>query len=537
MRRFDRLSSSFAVRGLSAACAVALVVVTGSVANGCYSGTTGSAPDDAAFYYPVGLALSGAFAHTGSSDTRTRSDYLFVANSDFDLAFNAGTLAAVDLDAVEYHAHLAEAAGASCTDPGCFPEIGVGANNYITGSVRIGAFAADVIVTELYQPTIGNTPGPAVAPKQGRIFIPVRGDGAITYIDYAETDGGLTLDCGGQTATSTFGQACGDDHHVGNDSTKDSRQIVMDGQPFAMSAVTGGPSDTGSGGVGGDARINEAPPAALPTDPTGSLPLGGVLVTADQSTGDVSLFVDALVSGVAPTLAYSLTGLPTFATAVTPIDFLPPTGGDANYTSRFLVTNRSVATISVVDLLADQSDIQRSALTTSGSIPITTNAGGSDTRAVAVDPPSPAETAPGATPRPTRIFLSSRAPASLVTGEIDPTSGNVSFFANIALPVGPSRLTRTSYVAADGTTHTRLFLTSYDAREIVAYDPDTGRIGNVIHTGRGPYAFAYDGPRKLAYVANFIDNTVQVIELDDVNHSATFEQIIFTIGIAKGPQR
>lgn len=537
------------MRGRSAVYAVALVAAAGAVADGCYSGTTGSAPNDTAFYYPVGLALSGAVSHTSSvspSDPSTRSSYLFIANSDFDLAFNAGTVAAINLDKVETAARAGESAAASpagCTDFGCLPEVGTDATPFITKSVRIGAFAADMIVAELYNPIDGTAKGgTSLGPLSGRIFVPVRGDGALTFIDYTEdpSSHALTLDCGAETATSTYGQTCGTDHHVGNDSTKDNRQIVMDGQPFALAVVTGGPSDTTIGAVGGDARIGENPPAALPASDGYSL--GGVLVTADQSTGDVSLFVDALVSGTnpnavvgqsstyIPTLSYSLTGLPTFATAVAPIDFLPPTAGASGYTPRFLVANRSAATIGVVNLLPDHSDVERSALTLAAPIAITTNAGGTDTRAVVVDPPNAMEA------RPTRIFLSSRAPASLVVGQIDPSNGAVTFYDNVPLPVGPSRLTRTTYAAADGSTRTRLFLTSYDAREIVIYDPDAGRIENVIHTGRGPYAFAYDGPRKLAYIANFIDNTVQVIELDDVNHSARFEQIIYTVGLAKGPQ-
>ena len=53
---------------------------------GCLPDTSGESPPDDQLIYPVGLV-------TTASD-----DYLIVANSNFDLKYNAGTLVAISLD-------------------------------------------------------------------------------------------------------------------------------------------------------------------------------------------------------------------------------------------------------------------------------------------------------------------------------------------------------------------------------------------------------------------------------------------------------
>src|ERR1043165_3874693 len=52
---------------------------------GCYSTGEGPSPSVTSFYFPVGMAVSPG------------GNALYVANSDFDLRFKAGTVAAYDL--------------------------------------------------------------------------------------------------------------------------------------------------------------------------------------------------------------------------------------------------------------------------------------------------------------------------------------------------------------------------------------------------------------------------------------------------------
>src|SRR5882757_2470189 len=64
---------------------ISSIAVVASCLAGCYS--TGDGPDPTvALYFPVGLAVS------------PRGHALYVANSDFDLQFNSGTVEAYHLD-------------------------------------------------------------------------------------------------------------------------------------------------------------------------------------------------------------------------------------------------------------------------------------------------------------------------------------------------------------------------------------------------------------------------------------------------------
>jgi DNA-binding beta-propeller fold protein YncE len=165
-------------------------------------------------------------------------------------------------------------------------------------------------------------------------------------------------------------------------------------------------------------------------------------------------------------------------------------------------------------------------------VPIPPQASGFDTRGVVVDPPGEGET------RATRVFLTNRTPAALVLGEINPETRKLTFYDNIPLPIGPSRLTRASIETAPGSGvfKTVIIAASFDARSIVVFDPDSRRISNVIRTHRGPYGMVVDATNKLAYISNFTDSTIQVLELDPKDGKPA-ERITFSVGKPSGPSR
>jgi hypothetical protein len=527
-------------RRSSLACAaLALVAALGP---GCYSsGGQGAPPIDSELYFPVGLGV-----------TTPNSKYLFVANSDFDLAYNAGTVQAYYLgtlgkkqigdpthdpsvdNGIEHAVRQCEEiltngdpahptpecvgypAGSgkdpvkcqqTLSDAGC---LGAPATPYLGASVRIGAFASDLTIVPLHDAK-GNTvthttPVPAGTPPfhDGRVLVTVRGDATLTYIDYVEPDaGGIVLDCYTGAKAGDQGHDCATDHRVGQDPNANARQLTLEGEPFAVAT----------------------PIYWNPTqEPAQS---GGIAAIAHQTTGDVSVFRDVAIDGRTPKLAYTLTGLPVDADAIAALD-VPPTGS-ASFVPRFLVANRTAPTLALVSYLGDSGNLDRSVLVESSLVPITTQTTGYDTRGILVDPPNPGEN------RPTRVFLSSRSPASLVIGQIEPDSGALHFYENAPLPIGPSRITRGTYTTSDGVTHTRVYVVSYDSAYVIAYDPDTRRLGDVVHVGRGPYAISIDSVRKLGYVANFVDNTIQVFELDPTRGTALFEQVVLTVGVPHGP--
>src|SRR5712691_9507190 len=141
------------------------IAVVASCLAGCYS--TGDGPDPStALYFPVGLAVSpGGHA-------------LYVANSDFDLQFNAGTVEAYRLDDIRNFLAPIWSVDSSLASTDVCSTLGLGANPTqilypglcgslnlesppapylamtiqgqpvgppIANSVRIGAFATDVL--------------------------------------------------------------------------------------------------------------------------------------------------------------------------------------------------------------------------------------------------------------------------------------------------------------------------------------------------------------------------------------------------------
>lgn len=439
---------------------------------GCYNSGGGADPDDRRPYFPVGIALSNS------------GKWLFLANSNFDLAFNAGTVQALNADQIAAAAFACRDGTGACT---------IDAAAFVRSSVRIGAFAADLRSIAIRGKD---------ASAGGRLLLPVRGDASVTAIDYDEAGDQITLRCAPNARPNTFGTKCATGWKLGTDAAKSSRGITLEGEPFGVAT----------------ADVLDGAGAATDT----------IAAVVHQSSGNVSLFVNAAseaAQGAPPPgrLAFILGNLASGGTSIAPLDTVATSDGQV---PRFLVTNRSQSNVLVVQYFPDPKP-ERSGLVLSQVIPIAPQAAGFDTRGAVVDPPNPGET------RATRVFLTNRTPAALVVGRIDPVTKQLSFYENVALPIGPSRITR---AVIDG--KTQILAASFDARSIVIYDPDSRRISNILRTHRGPYAMAVDGVRKLAYICNFTDSTIQVVELDPARAGQPdYLRIIFSVGAPSGPDR
>jgi len=365
--------------------------------------------------------------------------------------------------------------------------------DYTVGGVRIGAFAADVTIV----PRAGKDPQTGA-----RLLLPVRGDASLTVIDFDEspTKPGspvrVSLTCGPPSGENHYGDKCAPDWRLtGADGAgAGSRGIVLEGEPFAVATASNVKNKYDN--------------------------FTGLAAVIHQSSGDVSLFINTERATNSPgtnsvngaKLAYTLTGLAGGATAIARFD------DGVTDAVRFLVANRTTPSLSVVQLFTDPT-ADRSGLVLTGTVPLNTQLSGIDSRGIVVDPPNPGET------RPTRVFVTNRTPASIVVGQTD-QFGTLTFFDNIAMPVGPSRIERTVIGG-----HTMLLAASYDARSVVVVDPDARRVTNVVLTHRGPYAMTVDQATGLAFVANFTDSTIQVI---DINPGAE-ESLIFSVGRPSGP--
>jgi hypothetical protein len=141
---------------------------------------------------------------------------------------------------------------------------------------------------------------------------------------------------------------------------------------------------------------------------------------------------------------------------------------------------------------------------------------------------------------PLDVFVTNRAPSSLIIGRSRPAIADIAsndvpaFHTSIPLPLGPARVVMGDILNGAGERERRAFAMSFDARRITIYDPDRQRVEAEVVTGRGPQAFVADPSRGLGYVAHFSDSYVGVVDLDQSR--PTFGTMVAMIGSPKPPR-
>ena len=231
------------------------------------------------------------------------------------------------------------------------------------------------------------------------------------------------------------------------------------------------------------------------------------------------------------------------------------------------------------------------------------NASGVNSRGIVIDPtqriacemalpagtPTTDPTYVACAQTPARVFIANRAPASLLVGEVGGMSGGgdtydpdlLTIYENVPLSNGPSNLYLAPIVDASGHYALRVFIVCFDSQTIAVWDPEAQQVENVIQTGPGPFAMAFDpfdltavatraavpfDPRartnivakvranpaldgkpalrtyRFAYIASFTDSFVQVMDLDQSFQDdrlppgdSTFEDIVYTLGLPTQP--
>ena len=519
-----------------------------AAAPSCYSAGAGTAPPPDTFYFPVGLAVS------------TDGSVLYAVNSDFDLQWNGGTLQSYKLtqlrnDAVQQIASPPPGCpgspppGGTLLGQGCAPV--TPSQNYIGDSVTLGAFATDL------QLAIASGKGP-------RLYMPVGGNATITWADIAPANQ-LAIDCG-QGADGR----CDAYHQAGNNPNQpeDTRNVTLPGEPFGMAqsedgnyiAVTSQTTTESSLLTSGSPGDETQPP--IMEFVLGGVPNGGIGIAAVPHDPDAP----APGTSAPPTTAC-------VGPNATPgcVSSRCEDVGDTLPCVRpaYLETSRSAAEIDLLRLYDDDgSSMHRPFLEREGAYPITSNAVGTDSRGIIIDPTpriacktqcngdQACKTACGQLAA--RVFFASRTPPALGIGEIGgpPTSDEATYnpdrlvlTGNVPLPVGPSKVFLAPIVDASGNLALRVFIVCFDSNQIVIYDPDAEAVENVINVGAGPFAMAFDPFQltevgqhvavssatfpnyRFAYVASFTQSYVQMIDLDDHQPTAeTFESVVFTLG-------
>jgi hypothetical protein len=551
-----------------------IFVFAGFALVACYSSGEGIAPPLASIYFPVGLGLSRDGSH------------LYVVNSDFDLQYSSGTLQSLNLNRVrefvprgcnsddncpsDKYCDLPTAANDTtthsfwCVDRSGPQQgqpcgvLGIRSNDervtipgrcsavdlqspqdagspLLADAVTIGAFATDMISRNF----------PDNSPFVERIFVPVRGEATLNWVDVT-SDG--RLDCG-----QSGGQSCDKRHRAGQDPSDNSRGLRMPSEPYAIAATS-------------DASA---------------------IVVTHQTQGSLSLFVNDWEQG--PTLTYIASGLPTMPIAVSAAP--EPAIVQSGLYSRppgFLVAYETTPEIDLFRFASDAlSAPARPYLERVATAGIGINSGSYDIRGLAIDDSrrracessvneknltsrTDCENLVTADARaqceaaclsdltdglttcagmPIDIYASSRSPASLLIAHTtantirSPNSDLPYFTDALPLPTGPSRIAIGQIINEMGKLETRVFVACFDSRRIAIYDPTTRGIEALITTGRGPQALALDtvAPSNgneghaYAFVGHFTDSYIGVIELDR-RRGRNYGDIVLSIGPATPPR-
>ena len=521
-------------RGVTATIALGACVLGA----GCFVGDQALAPPDNAFYYPTALVRSPG----GST--------LYVANSDFDLAYDGGTVLALNLDAMRAKLQplldalrdigpgksttVRDACNTLCDDtdfkscpttdtktntntilhPG--PCLALPLDAAVGGkppSVTIGAFASDAVFVRRN------------GTSKARLFLPVRGDPSITFLDVNDDSATAaflpTLDCTGAGA-NVAGERCTNGHRIGVEPFESTRAIILPTEPVGIGASEDGTA----------------------------------ILVAHQTAKSVSLSIDdpgqntPTVNGVEqgkPTLEFVLGGLPDGPTSVATVpipklfkDRVEKARNDdtlkaIDYQRGFLITYRASPVVDLIRVHTDESGTSRPFLTRSNETAIGVNADGKDSRGIAIDADArqscetdcthadkacedacttPKCKAECATPLhscqleclkiPIDIFIANRTPPSLLIGRLEtsvvpqdsatPTAAFDQVFITDSIPLsfGASRVVKGDVIDPQGKLSRRIFAGAFDSRLVFSYDPKARRVDAVIKTGRGPQALVLD---------------------------------------------
>jgi len=522
------------------------------VASGCFLGDTTVPPPVNAFYYPTGLVRSPG----GST--------LYVTNSDFDLQYEGGTVFALDLTKLRPQLGTLLTAlrkvgtdktstveGAcngrrntnSILNPGPCLAIPLAlANGGEPLAASIGAFASGAVLVKRPDTT-----------TDARLFVPVRGDPSITFLDIAnDTSTGTfkrTLRCSSVTADN--GARCTNDHLIGIEPFESTRSITLPTEPVGID-------------------VSED---------------GKAIVVAHQTLKAVSLSINQWPAssgttnenGSKPTLEFVLGNLPDGPTEVVAVP-IPKLFKDRveldiptiDYQPGFLITYRAAPVLDLVRVHKSESGTARPSLSLATETLISVNADGKDSRGIAIDPSArrgceddclKVTDVPtcllGCTKIPIDVYIANRTPPSLLIGRLETTTtpqgsvkptgafDRVMITDSVPLAQGASKIAVGNVIDPQGNLSRRVFTAAFDSRLVFSYDPDNHRVDAIIKTGRGPHALAFDDDRTATdatkaehaflVIGHFTDSYLGVVDLD-MRHPETFGTIFASVGTPMPPR-
>lgn len=419
---------------------------------GC--GSDGAPPPPGRLYFPIALEVTDDGRH------------LVVANSNFDLRYNAGSLQAYDLERL--NAELDGSCGVLSVDErsecGIIPLEDDREDLSDTITPVAGLVSSEVLVGSFAD-------GLGLAPSGGgsRVYLPIRSDGDLSYVDLSP-DG--VLSCGASEDSTNLEAGarheCTDTFRGAEAGASNEEGLLVPPDPVALVV---GP------------RATHIPGAE-----------GNYIVMAHRG-GRLSLFWET-TDGARPALVDTIEDLPNELVEIA----ADPLDGSLWVATAFdgVVPRAGVALGETADnsFLFRASDLLVSGVDTGGT-------GLGDTRVVRFDP----------RPEVRRAYVLSRRPRAVLSVDIDGSVGALDVRAQIPVGVGPSRM-EVAQFEVEGASFTLAFVTNYDSRDLYVIDLDAERLVGIVRSLGGPFELAVDVPRRRVYVGDFRSSVLRVLDLE-----------------------
>ena len=524
--------------------AILLAGVLGGLAlGGCTLHQAGVTPPDNRIFFPSG----GVVDPDGG--------WLYVVNSNSDLRYNAGTIVAIDLTAARLAYLAAQGTAPRCSyDPRYVPPPADHSSCWDTtdpnilnvdeqplidrgATVRIGSFAGTPLIQTF--PDQSDVSAPAAPPHtvDRRMFVPVRGDTSITFMNLAHAPSAQRFYCTGgrQSPDPVRRTDAGETGALAQEpfaACDPQWRITREDDPLQSATYANVPDD----------QIVRLPdePYALALDDTTNLLFVGHLrgyvslidATIDNPTQSPSLVnVNNGVVGADASGSIGITSLTVHPNGST-------CGKEIYAASRF----RPQANAFVVYGLSqttrceghgDGSAEAEGLVIVPDGASLSTGIAGSDTRGIefvnskyvppgALLPPLPQNQ----NSSPDRAFLIQRNPPTMVGIDLSTQLP----LSTMEICQGPTQLVQPKDAQGEPLFGVPLlFITCFDSGELYIVDPSVPQIRTIIPVGREPINTVFDpnDPTR-AYVITFGQNNVSVVDLDPL--SPTVNRVIERIG-------
>jgi DNA-binding beta-propeller fold protein YncE len=421
------------------------VPLTGIAVAGCVQVYPPDAPPGT-LLFPIALTL------VRSPTAGDPAPFLLVANSDYDARYRQGTLQSFDLDVVAAAVDACAEADRPCIDTNTL--------GYLTDEVQIGP----------------HTSGIAMSPRGDRVYLSIRSESDMTWIDIDPVTG--RLDCLGTEPQPGEIEDCSLLRRSTPIATDCGREdLVVEGDVVSVmagsvEALTGDPADAG---------------------------LDWTMLV--HRNGRASLFVDVLTGGEpVPTLVHVLTGLNPDATNA---------AFDAAHNLVWMTTSSAPASavpqrfarseVGLIGVAFNRARPTCSSAFSAGAVSLRGVDTGLDSRDVVFSSGG------------RFAHVLSRTPESFITLDTQgtPLIASVSLIADVTtVAADPAR-------AAIGIVDGReiAMATSFSFGTVSIMDARTREPLTPVHGFQGPQDLEIDEVRGLAYVADFRDSVLRVIDL------------------------